>query len=81
MSLAADVKAFASAPDGTVVFHQADILSEDEPGRLLQQIAPGAGGVDLLFDCQTFHCLRCIDEPRAAAAYAQLVRPGGKLVM
>lgn len=79
--VAKDLEAFAAAPPGTAVFFCADILKSDVPGSILGRISPSGAGVDLLFDCQTFHVLRFIDESRAASAYAELVRPGGKLIM
>ncbi|KAA0176843.1 hypothetical protein FNF27_01665 [Cafeteria roenbergensis] len=65
---------------GSVCFHHADVLKADDLNRLLGAKAL-AGGVELLFDTQTFHVLREVDEAGAAAAYARLVAPGGKLIM
>lgn len=65
---------------GSVCFHHADVLKADDLNRLLAA-KPLAAGVKLLFDTQTFHVLREVDEAGAAAAYARLVAPGGKLIM
>ena len=48
----------------------------------LAQLADGSGWLfDFALDVQTFHCLRKVDEQRAAQAYAALLRSGGTLLM
>ena len=36
---------------------------------------------DLVFDCQTFHCVRKVDEAAAAAAMVSLLKPDGVLLL
>ena len=51
---------------------QANVL--DLPSELIGQF-------DFVLDCQTFHCVRKVDEAGAAAALASLLRPGGRLFL
>ena len=48
-------------------------------------LAPGAaaklGTFDFVFDAQTWHCVRGVDEAAARAFYGALVRPGGRLMV
>jgi SAM-dependent methyltransferase len=39
------------------------------------------GGFDFVFDCQTYHCARKVDEAAAAAAVCSLLAPGGRLML
>ena len=36
---------------------------------------------DFVFDCQTFHCVRKVDEDAAADAVCSLLAPGGRLLL
>ena len=56
----------------------ADVLALDPFAPLADD---GAWEFDLVFDCQTYHCVRQIDREASASAYASLVAPGGTLVV
>lgn len=43
--------------------------------------ANDSGNFDFVFDCQCFHCLRVFDEGKAVEAVANLLRPGGLLLV
>ena len=57
----------------------ADILDPSQLFQRLEEVNPegGAGSFDFLFDCQTFHCVRSVDEAVAKDVYASLLAPGG----
>jgi hypothetical protein len=71
----------SNVPEGSVQFVAADLLLPDAHADLQRMCPALSGGVTALFDCQTYHVLRIINEPRAAALYAQLVSPGGWLIL
>lgn len=39
------------------------------------------GTFDFVFDCQTFHCVRKVDEAAAASAVSSLLKPNGVLLL
>ena len=39
------------------------------------------GSFDFVFDCQTYHCVRKVDEAAAATAVCSLLAPGGRLLL
>lgn len=56
--------------------------ADEEAACVVSRAAANESGrFDFVFDCQCFHCLRVFDEAKAVEAVANMLRPGGLLLV